>query len=114
MKNFTFSFILKSLFIFCFIFLAVSLMAQTSEPATYPEMYSALVGALTMTWGLVANALGLKKDINKFVFVVIAGAIVIIGIFLALGFGDGISHAIAVFTSMGIFDLLKGITKKKK
>ena len=108
------SVLLRAFMAFTLTFCVLHLYGQTdvdTTPTNYPDLYSSLVAGLVMVWGYVAKSLGLKEIVPNFVFVVIAGAVVIIGIFLALGFGEGISHVIAVLTSMGIFDILKGFKK---
>ena len=52
--------------------------------------YTGLLSILTMVWAEVAKALGLKKRVNSFVFVVIAGGITIAGAFIAFDFVDAI------------------------
>jgi len=79
--------------------------------------YNGLIALLTMLWGFIAKAFKIDKKVNNFVFVVLAGGIAIIAIFVYWGLAGGITAALSVLTAMGIFDLFKGgvkLTAKKE
>ena len=100
--------------LFCFV--AVFAQTETDQfPVTTPEIldyYNAVLSGLVFLWGTVAKAFKLNTKVDNFVFVVIAGAVTISGVFIALGFADGIQAAFTVLTTMGLFDLWKGISKE--
>jgi len=82
------------------------------------NIFNVLIGALTIVWGVVAKALGLKERLNKkkkrFVIGVAAGGIVIAGIFVAFGLAEGLPGVVSMFTAMGGFAFLTGLIKPKK
>lgn len=117
----------KILFLFGLLLLAVAVIAQPGVDTTgldgwnpfdgdltvdkLNDVFSPIYGAIVIIWGYVAKALGLKKKNIDFVFVVLAGALVAGGVFLAQGF-SAIGIVVSFLASLGIFDLiLKPIEK---
>ena len=72
--------------------------------------YNAIYAALVLLWGYVAKNILKLKEITKvpFVFVVLAGALVLAAFFLTFKFSDILPLVITFLGSLGIFDLLKG------
>jgi len=70
------------------------------------EWYNLLYGALVIIWGYVAKAVGLKTKFPHFVFVVLAGAMVLGAAFLALGFSKVFPLLFSFLASIGVYDLI--------
>lgn len=69
--------------------------------------YHAVFGALVIIWGYVAKALGLKHRFkNNFVFVVVAGAVVIAGVFIQAGWVSGFSLVFPFLGAIGFYDII--------
>ena len=78
------------------------------EPVTVEKMlnwYNLLYGALVIVWGYVAKAFKLKKGKIPFVFVVVAGAAVIAGVFIAVGFSQALPLLFGFLGAIGIYDI---------
>lgn len=102
---------------------AVNSFAYTTDPPSLEETlggetpvlgnfigwYEAIYGGLVIGWGFVARAFNIKSTPN-FIFVVVAGGLVIAAGFIAFGWADFFPLAISLLSSMGIYDLVfKGI-----
>lgn len=95
--------------------LLCSAQGEAPELPTIPDnpnvgdllgLYEVLYGALVVIWGYVAKALGWKTEKIPFVFVVVAGALVVGGVFLLLDLSDAITLVISFLLSLGIFDAI--------
>lgn len=67
--------------------------------------YNALFGALVLVWGYIAKGFGLKAKVNNFVWVVVAGAVVIGATFLAIGVTKAIPLLFSFLGAIGIYDI---------
>ncbi|MCA9366780.1 hypothetical protein KC887_00745 [Candidatus Kaiserbacteria bacterium] len=99
---------------------AVSLTAQAVDTTglannpiyTEPRLdkllnaFNVLYGALVIVWGYVAKSFNLNAKVNNFVFVVLAGGIVLGGAFIAFGFAKALPLAFTFLSAIGIYDLL--------
>lgn len=65
-----------------------------------------IFSALVIVWGYIARALKIKYKPGNFVFVVIAGGIVIGGIFVAVGWAKALPLALSLLASLGVFDAI--------
>ena len=71
------------------------------------NMYAnVLFSALVIVWGYVARALKIKYKPGNFVFIVIAGGIVIGGIFVAVGWAKALPLSLSLLASLGVFDAI--------
>lgn len=70
------------------------------------QWYHILYGALVVLWGYVAKAFGLQTKVKEFVFVVLAGGLVLIGAFVALGFGGVFPYLFSFLSAIGVYDLI--------
>lgn len=68
--------------------------------------FNILYGALVITWGYVAKSFGLKAKVSNFVFVILAGGVVLAGAFVAFGFAKALPLAFTFLSAIGIYDLL--------
>lgn len=75
------------------------------------NIYNAIYGALVILWGFIAQAFGLKDKVKSFVFVVVAGGLVLAGGFVAFGVMDFLPLAITLIGSLGLYDIFKGLKK---
>lgn len=62
--------------------------------------------ALTIIWGYLARAFKIKVKPGKFVFVVVAGGIVIGGAFVFMGWAKVVPLALSLLASLGVFDAI--------
>jgi len=70
------------------------------------DAFNVLYGALVIVWGYVAKAFKLHANVSNFVFVVLAGAVVLGGAFVAFGFAKALPLAFTFLSAIGIYDLL--------
>ena len=113
--------LLKLLFIAVpLLFLSITLLAQPAVDTTGVSTWNPFDGNITVSgltetfniiysvfviiWGYIAALLGLKTKKVPFVFVVLAGAAVLAGLFMFMEWGKAIPLAISFFLSLGIFD----------
>ena len=69
--------------------------------------YDAIYGALVIIWGYVGKAFGLKTKLGKnYIFVVLAGGIVMGGVFLQAGLSQGFGLVFSFLNAIGIYDLI--------
>lgn len=69
--------------------------------------YHLIFGALVVIWGFVAKGFGLKTKMkNNFVFVVLAGAVVIGGVFVTAGWSSAVSLLFPFLGAIGFYDLI--------
>ena len=73
---------------------------------TLLNVYNVLYGALVIVWGYVGKALNLKAKVGNFVFVVLAGGVVLAGAFIAFGFAKAFPLALTFLSAIGIYDIL--------
>ena len=67
---------------------------------------NALYMALVIVWGYFARAFKFKVKPGNFVFVVIAGGVVIGGTFIAMGWAKAVPIALSLLASLGVFDAI--------
>lgn len=80
-------------------------------------LYETLYMGLIIVWGYVAKLLKLSFKPGKFIFVILAGGIVLGGAFLWLGWAKVVPLLFGFLSSIGIYDLfLKpfGLTIKRE
>ncbi len=69
--------------------------------------YDAIYGALVILWGYLGKAFGLKTKFGKnYIFVVLAGGIVLGGVFLQAGLSEGFGLMFSFLNAIGIYDLI--------
>jgi hypothetical protein len=69
--------------------------------------YHLIFGSLVVIWGFVAKGFGLKSKMkNNFVFVVLAGAVVIGGVFVTAGWSSAVSLLFPFLGAIGFYDLI--------
>lgn len=69
--------------------------------------YEAIFGALVILWGYLARLFKLPPTLkNNFVFVVLAGGIVLGGVFIYAGWSKAFPLALSFLSAIGVFDLL--------
>lgn len=85
--------------------------STTPNASDFLTWYNAIYGALVMFSGFVMKAIGVKDLVPNFVFVVIAAGAVLGAGFIFFGFTSFLPTALTLFTSMGLFDLFKGVQK---
>lgn len=68
--------------------------------------FNILYGALVIVWGYVAKSFKLQAKVSNFVFVVLAGGVVLAGAFIAFGFAKALPLAFTFLSAIGIYDLL--------
>ena len=109
----------RMILFFGFLLMAFGLAAQAVDTTglannpvlTDPDItqminaYELLYGALVIGWGVAAKLLGLKARVSHFVFVVLAGGLVLAGAFIAFGLAETIPLAITFISSLGLWDL---------
>jgi len=83
------------------------------DASKFSKWYYALYGVLVWLGGVLGKVFGLKEMIPKYVYVVIAFGIVIAGGFIWYGF-DFMMLAITLASTLGIYDILAPLVKKKK
>ena len=113
--------LLRAICTLSLLFLAVFVFAQTIDTTgldayvpfdgdiTVDELktnFNLIFSALVIIWGYVAKAFGLKTQKTPFVLVVLAGAAVLAGLFLAMGWSQAIPLAISFLLSLGLFDTI--------
>ena len=82
---------------------------------TLLNAYNILYGALVIIWGYVGKAFNLQSKVSNFVFVVLAGGVVIGGAFIAFGFAKAFPLILTFLSAIGIYDILfKSIEKVVK
>lgn len=84
---------------------------DTANPTAIINWYQTLLAGLTLVWGEVAKALGIKAVVKEIVFVVIAGGVAIAGVLINYGLVDSIPALFTILSSLGLFDLLKASKK---
>ena len=111
--------LLSAVFVFANDSTAVNVVAEAATegfPTDVPginDFYNTVLGLLTMVWGVVARAFKFEKvKVNEYVFVVLAGAITMGGIFVWLDIADAITAAFTILSSMGIWDILRGVNRQ--
>lgn len=77
---------------------------MTADQAT--KATNLIYMAAVIIWGYAAKAFKFSTKVNNYVFVVIAGGIVIGGLFLAMGWAKALPLAISLLASLGIFDAI--------
>lgn len=118
MKSF-WGLLIMAIFLLCFSFTqAIAQVVDTTGVGNFSpaddlsglsgwlNWYHALYGALVIGWGYLAKAFGLKAKVSNFVFVVAAGAAVLAGAFLALGFSKAFPLVFSFLSAIGIYDLI--------
>lgn len=70
------------------------------------KAYNILYGALVIIWGYVGKLLKLNAKVPHYVFVVLAGGLVIAGAFVIFGFGKAIPLLFTFLSAIGIYDLI--------
>ncbi len=73
---------------------------------TLLNAYNILYGALVIVWGYVAKAFKLNAKFSNFVFVVLAGGVVIGGAFIGFGFTKAFPLVLTFLSAIGIYDIL--------
>ena len=121
--KFKFSNSAKFLLAFTLLFIcAVNIHAQVGdidiETATYEQIHLYLIGVFTWLWGQAVKffpALGSKfpEGLPKAAVVVIGG-LAAVAVAAFQGVGSIMENLMAIFSTMGIYDLLVGIFKKKE
>lgn len=118
MKNLAKKLLLFSLAILALPVLIFGQVVDTSGLANNPvfldpslakmvNTYQVIFGALVIVWGYVAKAFGLKQRFkNNFVFVVVAGAVVIAGVFIQAGWVSGFSLIFPFLGAIGFYDII--------
>jgi len=96
------------------LFVAVAVFAQGLDVDHFVGKYEAIFGGLVLVWGEIAKMFGLKKKVKSFYFVVLAGAIVIGGIFMTMGWADGIGMAMSFAVATNLVDGFRGAKKGVK
>lgn len=89
-------------------------LGEAPNVESLANIYYAIYGALVFIWGFIAKAFGLNKKVKSFVFVVIAGGLVLAGGFVYFGVLEFIPTAIALLGTLGIYDIIKGSRKAVK
>jgi len=67
--------------------------------------YNIIYGALVILVGYISKALGLKAKVNNFIFVIIAGGLVLAGAFIAFGFSKALPLAFTFLGSIGFYNV---------
>ncbi len=76
------------------------------------DMYDLLYGALVIIWGYIGKALKLDTKVPNYVFVVLAGGIVLAIAFVLLGFSNVFPLIFSFLSAIGVYDLLfKPVTR---
>lgn len=70
------------------------------------DVYNILYGALVIAWGYIAKLIGLKGKVGNFVFIVLAGGVVIAGGFVAFGFGKAFPLLFSFLSAIGVYDII--------
>jgi len=81
------------------------------------NIYNAIYSALVIVWGYVARLFKINVSANKYIFVVLAGGLVLGGAFYALGFSEVFPLVFSFLASIGVYDLFlkpAGLTNKPK
>jgi len=100
-------------------FVAINAIAQTVDTTgladnplfvepkldTLLNVYNVLYGALVIVWGYIGKALNLKAKVGNFVFVVVAGGVVLAGAFVAFGFAKAFPLALTFLSAIGVYDI---------
>jgi len=60
-------------------------------------------GAIVIIWGYIAKAFKLKPRNVDFVFVVVAGGVVVGGVFIAAGWAQALQIAVSLFVSLSVY-----------
>lgn len=69
--------------------------------------YEAIFGALVIIWGYIAKLFKLPTAIkNNFIFVVIAGGIVLGGVFLIAGWSKALPLVFSFLSAIGLFNTI--------
>lgn len=69
--------------------------------------YEAIFGALVILWGYLAKLFNLPPTLkNNFVFVVLAGGIVLAGVFIYAGWSKTLPLVFSFLSAIGVFNLL--------
>lgn len=79
--------------------------------------YDLIFGAFTILWGYIAKPLGLDSEKIPFVFVVLAGGVVLAIVATTFGFGNLLQYIFPFLSAIGIYDLILkplGLTVAKK
>lgn len=91
-----------------------------TDPASLTKLiepYQVLYSALIIIWGYLGKFLGLKAKVSNYVWVVVAGGIVVAGAFIAYGF-DVFPLVLSFLSAIGVYDIFfrtaeKAIAKVK-
>jgi len=107
---------MKKLILFLLLLIPLLMVAQVvipTEPVAdqFINWYNLLYGSLVILWGAIAKFFHLKSETVPLVFVVIAGGIVIAGGFIWFGWAQFLPVAITLLSSLGLYDILKGVKK---
>jgi|GEM_PF-5587031 len=84
----------------------------TTSVGQLVSMFDVLYGALVIVWGYIGKALNLKSKVPNYVFVVLAGGVVLAVAFVALGFSQIFPLIFSFLSAIGVYDLLfKPVTR---
>lgn len=87
----------------------ISEVDPLADPVKITDMlnfYNILYGALVIIWGYVSKAFGWTFQNVNFVFTVLAGGVVLAGMFLVTNLGDALPLIFSFLSSIGIYDLV--------
>lgn len=80
-------------------------LVESEGVAGMLNAYNVLYGALVIAWGYIAKLIGIETKPNRFVFIILAGGVVLAGAFMAFGVSSAFPLVFSFLGSIGIYDL---------